>query len=92
MIHTIEAKVKAIIADKLGVDEIKIIPEASFKNDLGANSLDKVDIIMQFEREFNIMIFDERTEKIKTVGDAIEYIHKNYKQNQNRENPSPSLC
>ncbi len=91
MIYTIEVKVKAIIADKLGVDEKKITPEASFKNDLDANSLDKVDIIMQFEKEFNITIVDEQTEKIKTVGDAIEYIYKNYKQNQNKETPSPFL-
>jgi len=75
----IEGKVKAIIADKLGVDEKEITPQASFTNDLGADSLDTVELIMEFEKEFNIAIPDEQAEKISTVGEAIEYIKKNIK-------------
>lgn len=75
----IDAKVKAIIADKLGVDEKEITPQASFTNDLGADSLDTVELIMEFEKEFNIAIPDEQAEKIGTVGEAIEYIKKNIK-------------
>lgn len=75
----IDGKVKAIIADKLGVDEKEITPQASFTNDLGADSLDTVELIMEFEKEFNIAIPDEQAEKIGTVGEAIEYIKKNIK-------------
>ena len=75
----IDGKVKAIIADKLGVDEKEITPQASFTNDLGADSLDTVELIMEFEKEFNIAIPDEQAEKISTVGEAIEYIKKNIK-------------
>lgn len=70
----IAAKVKSIIVDKLGVDEKEVTPEASFTNDLGADSLDTVELIMEFEKEFNIAIPDDQAEKITTVGDAIAYI------------------
>jgi acyl carrier protein len=75
----ISARVKAIIVDKLGVDENEVTPEASFTNDLGADSLDTVELIMEFEKEFNIAIPDEEAEKIGTVGDAINYIQNNTK-------------
>lgn len=70
----IEAKVKEIIIDKLGVEESQITPEASFTNDLGADSLDIVELVMGFESAFNIQIPDEDAEKIGTVGDAINYL------------------
>jgi acyl carrier protein len=70
----IAEKVKAIIVDKLGVDESEVTPEASFTNDLGADSLDTVELIMEFEKEFNMAIPDEQAEKIGTVGEAIAYI------------------
>jgi len=70
----IASKVKAIIVDKLGVDESEVTPEASFTNDLGADSLDTVELIMEFEKEFNMAIPDEQAEKIGTVGEAIAYI------------------
>ena len=75
----ISARVKAIIVDKLGVDENEVTPEASFTNDLGADSLDTVELIMEFEKEFNIAIPDDQAEKIGTVGDAIQYIEDNAK-------------
>ena len=80
----IESKVKAIIVDKLGVDEAEVNeaevkPEASFTNDLGADSLDTVELIMEFEKEFGISIPDDKAEKIGTVGDAIAYIEENAK-------------
>ncbi len=75
----IAAKVKSIIVDKLGVDEKEVVPTASFTNDLGADSLDTVELIMEFEKEFNIAIPDEQAEKISTVGDAIAYIEGNAK-------------
>ncbi len=67
-------KVKQIIVEKLGVDESEISPEASFTNDLGADSLDTVELIMEFEKEFDLAIPDEEAEKIGTVGDAITYL------------------
>jgi acyl carrier protein len=70
----IDAKVKEIIVSKLGVDEGQITPEASFTNDLGADSLDTVELVMEFEKAFNIQIPDEDAEKIGTVGDAIRYL------------------
>ena len=73
----IESKVKEIIAEKLGVDEENVKPEASFTNDLGADSLDTVELIMEFEKAFNITIPDDKSEKIATVGDAIAYIEEN---------------
>ena len=73
----IESKVKEIIAEKLGVDEENVKPEESFTNDLGADSLDTVELIMEFEKAFNITIPDDKAEKIATVGDAIAYIEEN---------------
>ena len=75
----IATKVKAIIVDKLAVDEKEVTPTASFTNDLGADSLDTVELIMEFEKEFNIAIPDDQAEKISTVGDAIAYIEANAK-------------
>jgi acyl carrier protein len=75
----IPTRVKSIIVDKLGVDENEVTPEASFTNDLGADSLDTVELIMEFEKEFNIAIPDDQAEKIGTVGDAITYIEANSK-------------
>ncbi len=75
----ITARVKAIIVDKLGVDEKEVTPEASFTNDLGADSLDTVELIMEFEKEFNIAIPDDEAEKISTVGEAIAYIENTNK-------------
>jgi acyl carrier protein len=70
----VEKKVKEIIVSKLGVDEAQITPEASFTNDLGADSLDTVELVMEFEKAFNVQIPDEDAEKISTVGDAINYL------------------
>ncbi|MEG0948863.1 MAG: acyl carrier protein [Bacteroidales bacterium] len=75
----IASRVKEIIVDKLGVEESEVTPEASFTNDLGADSLDTVELIMEFEKEFNITIPDDQAEKIGTVGDAITYIEANAK-------------
>ena len=72
----IASKVKSIIVDKLGVEESEVTSEASFTNDLGADSLDTVELIMEFEKEFNISIPDEQAETIGTVGQAIEYLEK----------------
>lgn len=72
-------RVKKIIVDKLGVDESEVTPEASFTNDLGADSLDTVELIMEFEKEFNISIPDEQAETITTVGQAIAYLENNVK-------------
>uniref|UniRef100_UPI0032B30D43 acyl carrier protein n=1 Tax=Candidatus Karelsulcia muelleri TaxID=336810 RepID=UPI0032B30D43 len=70
------SKIKFIIIEKLGVDEKKVIPEASFINDLGADSLDEVELIMEFEKKFDIIISDDIAEKIITVDDANQYIKK----------------
>ncbi|HCI58220.1 MAG: acyl carrier protein [Bacteroidetes bacterium] len=75
----IASRVKAIIIDKLGVDEGEVTNEASFTNDLGADSLDTVELIMEFEKEFNIAIPDDQAEKISTVGQAVDYITANVK-------------
>ena len=72
-------RVKKIIVDKLGVDESEVTPEASFTNDLGADSLDTVELIMEFEKEFNISIPDEQAETITTVGQAVAYIEEHAK-------------
>ncbi|MBT3647288.1 MAG: acyl carrier protein [Flavobacteriales bacterium] len=72
----IKERVTAIIVDKLGVDEGEVNPEASFTNDLGADSLDTVELIMEFEKEFNIAIPDDQAENIATVGEAIKYIEE----------------
>ncbi len=76
----IAEKVKSIIIDKLGVEESEVAPEASFTNDLGADSLDTVELIMEFEKEFNISIPDEQAENIGTVGEAISYLEQNVKE------------
>ena len=73
----IAERVTAIIVDKLGVNEAEVKPEASFTTDLGADSLDTVELIMEFEKEFCITIPDEKAETIQTVGDAINYIEEN---------------
>ncbi|WP_185859259.1 acyl carrier protein [Blattabacterium cuenoti] len=70
----IASRVNALIVDKLSVDESEIVPTASFTNDLGADSLDIVELIMEFEKEFDISISDEKAEKITTVGEAIQAI------------------
>ncbi len=70
----IEAKVKAIIVDKLGVSEAEVTPDANFASDLNADSLDTVELIMEFEKEFGLQIPDDQTENISTVGDAIKFI------------------
>ena len=72
-------RVKAIIVDKLSVEETEVTNEASFTNDLGADSLDTVELIMEFEKEFGISIPDDQAEKITTVGDAVAYIEANAK-------------
>ncbi|MEN9400650.1 MAG: hypothetical protein RL632_1753 [Bacteroidota bacterium] len=72
----IKSKVISIIVDKLGVEESEVTHEASFTNDLGADSLDTVELIMEFEKEFNIAIPDDQAENIQTVGDAISYIEE----------------
>ena len=75
----IATKVTSIITDKLGVEESQVTPEASFTNDLGADSLDTVELIMELEKEFDLSIPDEEAEKIVTVGDAIAFIENNKK-------------
>lgn len=70
----ISEKVKQIIIDKLGVDGSEVTNEASFTNDLGADSLDTVELIMEFEKEFDVSIPDEQAENIQTVGQAVEYL------------------
>ena len=75
----IASKVQKIIVDKLGVEESDVVATASFTNDLGADSLDTVELIMEFEKEFGISIPDDQAEKIQTVGDAISYIEANAK-------------
>ena len=74
---TITERVTKIIVDKLGVDESEVTSEASFTNDLGADSLDTVELIMEFEKEFNVTIPDEQAEKITTVGEAIAFLEAN---------------
>ena len=75
----VASRVKAIIVDKLRVEETEVTNEASFTNDLGADSLDTVELIMEFEKEFGISIPDDQAEKIATVGDAVSYIEANAK-------------
>lgn len=75
----IASKVTKIIVEKLGVDESEVTTEASFTNDLGADSLDTVELIMEFEKEFNVSIPDDQAENIQTVGQAISYLEENTK-------------
>ena len=72
-------RVKSIIVDKLGVEESEVTETASFTNDLGADSLDTVELIMEFEKEFNISIPDDQAEKISSVGDAVSYVEQHAK-------------
>ncbi|WP_185851525.1 acyl carrier protein [Blattabacterium cuenoti] len=85
----IASRVNALIVEKLSVEENEILPTASFTNDLGADSLDIVELIMEFEKEFNISISDEKAEKITTVGEAIQAIedllNEKEKMNKNQE-------
>jgi len=74
---TIAERVKKIIIEKLSVEDTEVTPEASFENDLKADSLETVELIMEFEKEFNIIIPDEQADKIKTVGEAIAYLEAN---------------
>ena len=76
MADNIEGKVTSIIVEKLGVEESDVQPDASFTNDLGADSLDTVELIMEFEKEFDITIPDEDAEQIATVGDAMAYLRQ----------------
>ncbi|MFU8861518.1 MAG: acyl carrier protein [Cyclonatronaceae bacterium] len=76
MSKDVASKVKAIIVDKLGVDESEVTDAANFTNDLGADSLDTVELIMEFEKEFDMSIPDEDAENIATVGDAVKYIQE----------------
>ncbi|HWF44798.1 MAG TPA: acyl carrier protein [Candidatus Kapabacteria bacterium] len=73
--QNVESKVKEIIVSKLGVEESQVTTNASFTNDLGADSLDTVELVMEFEKAFNLQIPDEDAEKIQTVGDAVSYIN-----------------
>jgi len=75
----VASTVKEIIVEKLGVKESEVTPEANFTNDLGADSLDTVEMIMEFETKFDIKIADDQAEKIVTVGDAISYVEANAK-------------
>ncbi|MCE6989125.1 acyl carrier protein [Dyadobacter sp. CY323] len=72
-------RVKQIIVEKLGVEESEVTPEANFQNDLGADSLDTVELIMEFEKEFNLSIPDDQAENIGTVGQAVAYLEENVK-------------
>jgi acyl carrier protein len=74
---TVAALVKSIIVDKLGVDDSEVTVDASFVNDLGADSLDVVELIMEFEKEFNVSIPDDQAENISTIGQAITYLEEN---------------
>jgi acyl carrier protein len=76
---SVEEKVKQIIVEQLGVDEAEVTPSASFVDDLGADSLDTVELVMAFEEAFDLEIPDDEAEKIRTVQDAVDYINKNAK-------------
>ncbi|MBO5011790.1 MAG: acyl carrier protein [Elusimicrobia bacterium] len=79
-VENVQERVKNIIVEQLGVEADQVKPEAQFVNDLGADSLDTVELIMALEEEFDVEIPDEKAEKIKTVGEAIEYIEQNAKK------------
>ena len=74
--HELEEKVKDIIVEELGVERDKLVDDASFMEDLGADSLDTVELVMAFEKEFDLDIPDEEAEKLRTVGDAMKYLHE----------------
>ena len=74
--HELEEKVKDIIVEELGVERDKLADDASFMEDLGADSLDTVELVMAFEKEFDLDIPDEEAEKLRTVGDAMKYLHE----------------
>ena len=74
--HELEEKVKDIVVEELGVERDKLTENASFMEDLGADSLDTVELVMAFEKEFDIDIPDEEAEKLRTVGDAMKYLHE----------------
>ncbi|MBI2321882.1 MAG: acyl carrier protein [Chloroflexi bacterium] len=76
MVASVYERVRKVIAEQLGVDEAQVTPEASFQDDLNADSLDLVDLIMSLEEHFNLEISDEEAEKIRTVQDAVEYIEE----------------
>jgi acyl carrier protein len=76
MAASVYERVRKVIAEQLGVDEAQVTPEASFQDDLNADSLDLVDLIMSLEEQFNLEISDEEAEKIRTVRDAVEYIEE----------------
>ena len=86
----ISSRVKAIIVDKLGVDENEVVPTASFTNDLGADSLDTVELIMEFEREFDIQIPDDQAEKIETVGQAVDRKSTRLNSSHSQQSRMPS--
>ena len=79
-VENVQERVKNIIVEQLGVEADQVKPEAQFVNDLGADSLDTVELLMALEEEFDVEIPDEKAEKIKTVGEAIEYIEQNAKK------------
>ncbi|MBO7190846.1 MAG: acyl carrier protein [Elusimicrobiaceae bacterium] len=79
-VENVQERVKNIIVEQLGVEADQVKPEAQFVNDLGADSLDTVELIMALEEEFDIEIPDEKAEKIKTVGEAVSYIEENAKK------------
>lgn len=79
-VENVQERVKNIIVEQLGVEADQVKPEAQFVNDLGADSLDTVELIMALEEEFDVEIPDEKAEKIKTVGEAIAYIEENAKK------------
>lgn len=87
----INSKVKEIIVEKLGVDEAEVVSEASFASDFGADSLDSVELIMEFEKEFGISIPDEVAEGIRTVGEAVAYIENQYEPKMKKEHLDVSL-
>ncbi len=84
-VSDISSKISSIISEKLGIEEKDVIPSASFANDLGADSLDIVELIMEFEKEFNISISDQKAEKITTVKEAIESIKELIKDKQDKK-------
>ena len=79
MADDVSSRVKQLVVENLGVDAAKVVENANFVDDLGADSLDTVELIMEFEKEFNIAIPDDQAEKIQTVGQAVDYVEKNAK-------------